>query len=264
MWLVVGLGNYELKYAITRHNVGFLVLQKIISDNFFGLRSFKSSNPVYEVIKSNNYSQTDSSIFNKKFTSLTNKYPALVSEARLFDKKVVFCFHRTHMNNCGHSIKILMNHYKVAIDKLIVVHDDLDQLPIKVKAKSKGGSGGHNGINSLINCLGNQNFHRIKVGIGKPRLIIEWQSRFCQSFSNTHSNHCKASNNSKNVNNSFNADDKRYVQELINQFKLKNIDDLAKISVTNWVLSPLTSYELEKLASEVIEQVILRIKFIIK
>lgn len=137
MKLVVGLGNPGDKYAKTRHNIGFEVINKL---------------------------QEDLNIIGEK-----DKFQGLLSEKNIDGEKVLFLKPQTFMNLSGNSIAAIINFYKIdAKNDMIVIYDDMD-LPVgKLRVKEKGSSGGHNGIKSIISHLGDE-FLRIKCGIGKSK-----------------------------------------------------------------------------------------------
>lgn len=130
MKLIVGLGNPGKEYENTRHNIGFMVVDKYLD------------NPTWQ------------SKFKAKFTSLI-----------INDEKVLFVKPETYMNLSGESIRDFVNFYKIKIDDILIIHDDLD-LPFGTyRLKTNSSSGGHNGIKSIINCLGTNSFARLKIGI---------------------------------------------------------------------------------------------------
>lgn len=137
MKLVVGLGNPGDKYAKTRHNVGFEVI---------------------------NYLQKELNVIGER-----EKFQGLLSEKNIDGEKVLFLKPQTFMNLSGNSIVAVINFYKIDPKKdMIVIYDDMD-LPVgKLRVKEKGSSGGHNGIKSIISHLGDE-FLRIKCGIGKSK-----------------------------------------------------------------------------------------------
>jgi len=90
-------------------------------------------------------------------------------KAQIGGEKVIFMKPLTFMNLSGEAIRPLMNYFKIGIEDLLVVYDDMD-LPVgKIRLRQKGGAGGHNGIKSIISCLGTSEFNRIKVGVGRPK-----------------------------------------------------------------------------------------------
>lgn len=139
MILIVGLGNIGEKYSNTRHNIGFLVLDSLLKK----LTSVKDS--VWEQ--------------NKKF----NSFLAKAEDDILLAKPLTF------MNNSGEAVVKIMNFYKIQPFGLYLVHDDVD-LPLgKIKISAGHGSGGHKGVESVINSLSSNDFVRIRVGVGKDK-----------------------------------------------------------------------------------------------
>jgi len=139
MKVVVGLGNPGPKYEVTPHNVGFLVVDQLIEH-------WKATGP------------------QKKFDA--EIYQANVPGVG----QVLLVKPQTFMNLSGRSVAPLSTFYKIQPDDMIVVHDELDLPPFSIRLKTGGGSGGHNGIKSLDECLGaeNKGYHRLRIGIGKP------------------------------------------------------------------------------------------------
>ena len=142
MVIIAGLGNPEDKYTNTRHNVGFEAIDTIAQHFSF---------PVF------------------KEKSACN---ALISEGRIDGIKTVLIKPSTYMNESGVAVKATMRNFKDQEMKLIVIHDDID-IPLgEVKIGENRGSAGHNGVRSVIQRLGNQDFTRIRIGIlpteGKP------------------------------------------------------------------------------------------------
>ena len=136
-FLVVGLGNPGTKYETTRHNAGFLFIT-YLEDKL----NFKA----------------------KKL-----KFHALIGDARIGNKKILFMKPQTMMNNSGIAVSECAKFYKIPVENIIVVFDDISLEPGKLRIRRKGSAGGHNGIKSLISHLGSENFPRIKIGVGaKP------------------------------------------------------------------------------------------------
>ena len=136
MKLIVGLGNPGEKYQQTYHNLGFLVL-----DNFAQ---------------------------EQKTTITTKKHEALIGEANIADQKIILMKPQTFMNLSGQAIAKAKKFYKIALEDILVIHDDLDLEPGVVRYRRQGSSAGHNGLKSIIESLGTKEFSRIKIGIGKP------------------------------------------------------------------------------------------------
>ncbi|MDQ1621459.1 MAG: peptidyl-tRNA hydrolase, family [Actinomycetota bacterium] len=136
LWLVVGLGNPGDGYAGNRHNVGFMVVDLLAER--MGAR-FKA-----------------------------HKARADVVEGRLDGRRVVLAKPRSHMNDSGGPVSSLRDFFKVPMDRLVVVHDELDLPYGALRLKTGGGDNGHNGLKSLRRSLGSGEFHRVRFGIGRP------------------------------------------------------------------------------------------------
>ena len=136
MKLLIGLGNPGPKYETTRHNAGFLILD-LIADS--ACISWGSS-----------------------------KFDAVMGKGQLGGESVVLLKPQTFMNLSGRSVAKASRFFKVAVEDMIVFHDDFDMDYGKVKTRAGGGHGGHNGIRSMIAELGSNNFHRMKLGVGRP------------------------------------------------------------------------------------------------
>lgn len=136
-WAVIGLGNPGAKYAATRHNVGVMVVERLLDRTSASLKRHKSG--------------------------------CFIAEARLGDEAVVLGRTSSYMNESGRPIRELLQWYKVPPEKLIVVHDEID-LPFEtLKIKFGGGTAGHNGLKSIVSHLGTKDFVRVRVGVGRPR-----------------------------------------------------------------------------------------------
>ena len=136
MYLIVGLGNPEEDYSKTRHNMGFNVINKIAE-------------------------QYDIDINKKKFDGL-------FGEGIIENQKVILLKPQTYMNLSGKSIIQVVNFYKIPIENIIVIYDDIDTDIGKIRIRKKGSCGSHNGMKSVVNELQTEDFARIRVGIGKP------------------------------------------------------------------------------------------------
>jgi aminoacyl-tRNA hydrolase len=136
MYIIVGLGNPGKKYEHTRHNAGFDVLDILAEE--------------YDI----------------KIDKI--KHKALIGEGRIGSEKVVLVKPQTYMNLSGESVQSVFQFYKVDMDHLIVVYDDIDLDIGKLRIRKKGSAGSHNGMKSIIKCLGSQDFPRIRVGVSKP------------------------------------------------------------------------------------------------
>ena len=136
MYLIVGLGNPENEYAKTRHNMGFNVINKIAQK--------------YKI-----------NITNKK-------YDGLFWMGELEGEKVILLKPQTYMNESGESVVKFKNFYKIPTENCLVIYDDIDLEKANIRIRKKGSPGSHNGMKSVTECLGDKNFPRVRVGIGKP------------------------------------------------------------------------------------------------
>ncbi len=136
MKLVVGLGNPGGQYEGSRHNVGFRV-----ADLLGRRRSAK---------------------FKK------GKFNSELADVVIGSERVLLLKPLTYMNNSGIAVRECIDYFNIPIDQIIVVYDDMDLDLGRIRVRYKGGSGGHNGIKSIIAHLGTENFSRIRVGIGRP------------------------------------------------------------------------------------------------
>ena len=147
MHLIVGLGNIGEKYQLTRHNVGFMVIDEIT-------KSLATSN----IQKSNFHSTLEKSSYD------------------LFSKPT------TYMNNSGMAVQAIKEYYKLEMEDIIVIHDDID-LPFgTVKFKIGGGHGGHNGLRSIDAHIGKE-YIRVRIGVGKPQDKAEVANYVLNNFS---------------------------------------------------------------------------------
>ena len=135
MQIFVGLGNPGPNYANHRHNIGFIILNRIASDYNFG--------------------------------SWRSKFHGQVSKGQLGSVSILLLKPQTYMNNSGQSVSEAMRFLKVTPDYVTVFHDELD-LPLgKLRCKTGGGHAGHNGLKSIHSHIGDT-YHRIRIGIGHP------------------------------------------------------------------------------------------------
>ncbi len=132
MLLILGLGNPGEEYVNTRHNLGFMFLDKIKK---------KFSFPEYK-----------------------EKFIGFISNKKILNNNVLLLKPKTFMNLSGNSLEQVIKFYKLSIKNIIVIHDDLDLELAKIRIKQNGGHGGHNGIKNIISKIGND-FTRIKIGI---------------------------------------------------------------------------------------------------
>jgi len=142
VWLVVGLGNPGPSYAGHRHNIGYMVTDELARRMGSGFRAHKSGR-------------------------------ADVVEGRLTPpgvpgRRVVLARPRCYMNEVGGPVKALATFYKVAPAQVVAIHDELDIAFDTMRVKLGGGDNGHNGLKSMRSSLGTGDFHRVRVGIGRP------------------------------------------------------------------------------------------------
>jgi PTH1 family peptidyl-tRNA hydrolase len=136
MKLIVGLGNPGRGYAHNRHNIGFMCLS--------------------------NFARKQGIRFDRKLGKARTGAGEIASEG------VILARPHTFMNLSGQSVSRLVNRFDIALNDILVIHDDLD-LPLgKIRLRRGGGSGGHKGVDSIISSLGNEDFLRLRVGIGRP------------------------------------------------------------------------------------------------
>ena len=136
MKLVVGLGNPGEGYARTRHNVGFLVADRLAL------------------------------ALGAPFT--VKKFGAELAEGRAGPEKVWIMKPQTYMNHSGEAVGAALRFWKLGIDDLVVVHDDLELEPFRIQLKVGGGDGGHNGIKSVNAHVGSREYARVRLGVGRP------------------------------------------------------------------------------------------------
>lgn len=132
--LVVGLGNPGTEYARTRHNVGFMAVARLAGDG-----------ATWKLEKQ-----------------------ARTTSQNIDGRRVIFAMPQTYMNLSGAAVLALMTFYKIPMENLIVIHDDMDLAPGTLREKIGGGSAGHNGIKSIDAAVG-RDYRRIRIGIGHPR-----------------------------------------------------------------------------------------------
>ena len=150
-FLIAGLGNPGLEYRRTRHNFGFLALEALAEEAKLPLKKIK--------------------------------FKAMMAEGRLEGKPVVLAKPLTFMNESGTSIISLMHFFKIDLDHLLIIHDDLD-LPFgTIRLRADGGTSGQRGMASIIEKLGTQTFPRMRLGIGRPPGQMESADYVLQHFS---------------------------------------------------------------------------------
>ena len=136
-WLIVGLGNPGMAYEHTRHNAGYDALCVIAKD--------------------------------AGITLSKKQFKAMVGTGEIAGKKVMLMFPQTFMNASGEAVREAMSFYKLSADQLLVLSDDIALNPGVVRVRKKGSDGGQKGLRSIIGCIGDDNFPRVRIGVGaKP------------------------------------------------------------------------------------------------
>ncbi len=136
MKIIAGLGNPTPEYSQTKHNAGFMCIDALAKS--LGV------------------------------TNWQEKFNAQVAQVLMGGEKVLLMKPQTYMNNSGEAIAPALNWYKEAPQNLTVIYDDMDLPPGLVRIRTKGSSGGHNGIKSIIKCVGSDAFVHVRIGIGRP------------------------------------------------------------------------------------------------
>jgi len=139
MKLIIGLGNPGKEYEKTRHNAGFLAVDKIANNFQFPISNFNS------------------------------KFNAEISQGIISNEKVILAKPQTFMNNSGQAVKAILDYYKINPEDIIVIHDDLDITLGEFKISKNKNFGGHKGVQSIIDCLRTKDFTRIRIGIDGER-----------------------------------------------------------------------------------------------
>lgn len=136
MYLIVGLGNPEEEYSKTRHNMGFNVINKIAKEY--------------------------------KIDITQKKYQGLFGMGEIEEKKVILLKPQTFMNDSGKSVIKFKNYYKIPNENCLLIYDDIDLEKTNIRIRKKGSPGSHNGMKSVTEYLGTEDFPRVRIGIGKP------------------------------------------------------------------------------------------------
>ena len=134
-FLVAGLGNPEKKYTLTRHNSGFLCVDFLAEKHGFKINKLK--------------------------------FKAVIADTVINSHRCIVMKPQTYMNLSGEAVKAAADFYKIPPEKIIVIFDDISLDVGRLRIRRKGSDGGHNGIKSIISCIGSQNFPRVKIGCGK-------------------------------------------------------------------------------------------------
>lgn len=135
--LIVGLGNPGDKFRGTRHNIGFEVIDRLISKTNIKLNKSRI-------------------------------YLSMIGEWVVEEKRVILAKPQTYMNRSGAAVKKMLDGFGLGLDDLLIIYDDID-LPLgQIRIRKAGSGGGHKGVNSIIDSLGSQDFGRLRIGIGAP------------------------------------------------------------------------------------------------
>ncbi len=181
--LIVGLGNPGNKYIQTRHNVGFMALKRLASSES---ASFGPNKKLYGEL----------------------------AEIGFDNDKTRLLMPNTFMNDSGRSIRSAMDWFDLKIDQILIIVDDID-LPLgRLRFRSNGSSGGHNGLKSIIDHLGSKEFCRLRIGIGRPKDV-------------------RSDNKSKTISHvlgNFTTDESKIINEVINEV-LEGLDLMKKFSL---------------------------------
>ena len=151
MWILCGLGNPDKKYQLTRHNLGFDIIDSLVAK--YECQLIKKDRNI------------------ELFKGMIGKENCLL------------CKPLNYMNRSGPPVSKLVNFYKISKTKIIIVHDDLDLAVNKIKIKTGGGNGGHNGLLSIDEAIG-KNYKRLRIGIGHPGIKEMVPSYVLEKFSN--------------------------------------------------------------------------------
>ena len=136
MWLIVGLGNPGSQYKFNRHNIGFMAV-----DSFVGP---------------------------EKMNAYRSEFKAEFLKLKSNNEDILVLKPQTYMNLSGDSVQEVVSFYKVPMDRIVVIHDELDQPFGKIKIQKARGHGGHNGIRDVTTKLGSNDYIRLRLGIGRP------------------------------------------------------------------------------------------------
>lgn len=150
-YLITGLGNPGREYRLTRHNVGFMAIDALAEA--------------------------------WKFTNQKVQSKAIITAGNFNGNKVILAKPQTYMNLSGQAVSGLMNFYKIPLDHLLVIHDDIDLPFCTIRIRPGGGSAGQKGVGSIIEKLGTQEFARMRLGVGRPPGQMDSADYVLQSFS---------------------------------------------------------------------------------
>ena len=151
MKLIVGLGNPGRRYRLSRHNFGFRAIDHIAEGSQIRIQK--------------------------------KKFRALIGEGRILDEEVILAKPQTFMNLSGEAVGALKGFFGISLRELILIHDDVDLNFGRIRIKQRGGDGGHLGLRSIIEHLGDDKFLRVRLGIGRPAADQEATEYVLSNFS---------------------------------------------------------------------------------
>ncbi|OFZ12073.1 MAG: aminoacyl-tRNA hydrolase [Bdellovibrionales bacterium RBG_16_40_8] len=138
MFLIVGLGNPGIKYKLNRHNIGFIVVDVLAMHLQIKLK-------------------------------MDNDYNALIGHGRIGEEDVILCEPQTYMNLSGESVQSIVTFFKIPLDKLLVIHDEVDLSFGQLRFQKNRGHNGHNGVRNIHEKIGSD-YSRLRVGVGRPAI----------------------------------------------------------------------------------------------
>ncbi len=138
MWLIAGLGNPGKQYQMTRHNVGFMLVD-------YWLKSLSGNTPDFR-----------------------DEHKAMTKKMKLDNEEILLAKPQTFMNRSGESVQSLLHFYKVPQEKMLILHDDIDQPFGSIRFHKNRGHGGQNGVRNITELLGTMDYARLKIGVGRP------------------------------------------------------------------------------------------------
>ncbi len=148
--MLAGLGNPGREYQLTRHNIGFLFIDHLADSHGWQVDSLKMQ--------------------------------GFYCQGRAWGGQIFLLKPQTYMNRSGECVRSFLDYFKIPPEHLLVLHDDIDLAAGRIKLVARGGAGGHNGIRSIIQHLGTQDFARMKIGIGRPQTSAEVKGQPVDQF----------------------------------------------------------------------------------
>ena len=198
MQLIVGLGNPGKKYQYTRHNIGYMAIENIISAQ-------------------HNY-------------KIKNKFNSIIYEVIMDNNKIILVKPETYMNNSGDAVYQIANFYKINSKDIFVLHDELDIPFGKIRIKIGGGNAGHNGLKSITNKIDN-NYTRVRLGIGHPGKKEMVNGHVMGNFSGPEKDNLNQILNylTNNINEILNNKEKFSINFVLTEVQNQEINPLRKI-----------------------------------